>query len=678
MSRRCAIGLVLILVEAVALGLASGRMIHVAVPLATSTLVVVTGRRVMFTFERYLYTLAGLGALAILWWILLPPRVDHPLQMFPAAGTSLLYTGALYCLWHQTLQIAVIVDRPYDRLSGPFPSFPFIGVFALAIAGHYTFWAVRHNGCTGAAVVYAMFTVLYYCSRDREFGIRTYPVFTRIVLAALLVGALGGGVGTAIAVRQNETAINDWLNRLTVTPPPESALGFSREGRLDNVTNRRTAGDDQPVLFAFSDRAPGYLRGLVFDSYRDSRWSLPNPDRWVAAREAPPAVAALTNVGRNYFPLTRDATRGELNATEIFTVGTLLDTVFLPATATAVLVDTDAMGLDPANAVRETKPARRPGYVSVESTGTAVHVLSEADRKRYTALPELDPRVDELAKSITGRAGSNREKADAIELYFIQNYEYQIGIYVPPTYDPLTYFLLYKPKAHCEYFASGAAVMLRLSGVPARYVTGFVTVERNETGEFFVARNKDAHAWVEAWDPELGWFIVEATPPAGVPQAREVGALSALRDTLSLAWNRFRDRLGTQPLDAFVQAMGSVLDAIATSIYGKVLLGLLIALTGIRVYRRRRSRVQPASLADHLVRLRELIARADALARAEGISRADNETVRNFAERVALSASDRRVQDLAQWYREYDRVRYRDATNAAAHAFLESALPAAE
>ncbi len=56
--------------------------------------------------------------------------------------------------------------------------------------------------------------------------------------------------------------------------------------------------------------------------------------------------------------------------------------------------------------------------------------------------------------------------------------------------------------------------MLRSVGVPARYVTGYVADEPSEDQSgLWLARNQDAHAWVEAFDDQTGrWFPVESTP----------------------------------------------------------------------------------------------------------------------------------------------------------------------
>jgi hypothetical protein len=52
---------------------------------------------------------------------------------------------------------------------------------------------------------------------------------------------------------------------------------------------------------------------------------------------------------------------------------------------------------------------------------------------------------------------------------------------------------------------------MRLAGVPARVVTGYLGGEYNEIGRFFIVRQSDAHAWCEVWLPEVGWQRVDPT-----------------------------------------------------------------------------------------------------------------------------------------------------------------------
>jgi hypothetical protein len=64
-------------------------------------------------------------------------------------------------------------------------------------------------------------------------------------------------------------------------------------------------------------------------------------------------------------------------------------------------------------------------------------------------------------------------------------------------------------------------VMLRTLGIPARIVNGFQSGTFNPISEMFVIRESDAHSWVEAYEPRLGWITFDPTPPA--PRSGSLG-----------------------------------------------------------------------------------------------------------------------------------------------------------
>lgn len=110
----------------------------------------------------------------------------------------------------------------------------------------------------------------------------------------------------------------------------------------------------------------------------------------------------------------------------------------------------------------------------------------------------------------------------AQQLYTIEEY-----VRSSATYDKMTarmpgkekdfarWFLEDSDTGYCVHFASLATVLLRSAGIPARYVTGYMTTV-DDVG-FASVRAADAHAWVEFYLPG-GWFVMEATPAAPVEE----------------------------------------------------------------------------------------------------------------------------------------------------------------
>src|SRR5579871_5057998 len=106
----------------------------------------------------------------------------------------------------------------------------------------------------------------------------------------------------------------------------------------------------------------------------------------------------------------------------------------------------------------------------------------------YLQLPQLDPRIPELAKSVTAQAQTPVDKAIALESYLQSKYSYTLQLTSKQSGDPLARFLFETRAGHCEYFASAMAVMLRTLGIPSREVNGFLPGEYNELGEDYIVR----------------------------------------------------------------------------------------------------------------------------------------------------------------------------------------------
>jgi len=253
---------------------------------------------------------------------------------------------------------------------------------------------------------------------------------------------------------------------------------------------------------------------------------------------------------------------------------------------------------------------------------------------------ELDPRVRHLAARVfRGRSGT-QAKAGAVVQYFVSNYPYSLDIKIPEGEDPLTYFLLRRPPAYCEYFAAGAAVLLRLGGVPTRYAAGFAPSGRNMYGGYWVARYKDAHAWCEAYDDERGWVTVEATPPAGVPAVERNSAFGAFWDSLKFRRQELAVMIQTQGLRGLgawlLNRWGGVWALLQSWTPAGLLAKLCLAVTGAVALRRLFARPRPVAPTDpDMAKPHALLRRMDGWLSKQGRVRRADETVHQFARRIA-------------------------------------------
>ncbi|MGE5629634.1 MAG: transglutaminaseTgpA domain-containing protein [Caulobacteraceae bacterium] len=138
--------------------------------------------------------------------------------------------------------------------------------------------------------------------------------------------------------------------------------------------------------------------------------------------------------------------------------------------------------------------------------------LGGQEKKQYTELPNtITDRVKKLANDITKDYNNNFDKAMAIESYLRGHYKYTLEpSRLPDRREFVDYFLFEGKEGYCTYYATSMAVLLRASGIPGRYVEGFIS--RYEGSAVRNVRGTDAHAWAEAYFDGYGWITFEATP----------------------------------------------------------------------------------------------------------------------------------------------------------------------
>jgi hypothetical protein len=78
--------------------------------------------------------------------------------------------------------------------------------------------------------------------------------------------------------------------------------------------------------------------------------------------------------------------------------------------------------------------------------------------------------------------------------------------------SPIMMFLTTVRSGHCEYFATGAALLLRQAAIPTRYSTGFAVAEYDSSRKEFIIRGTHGHAWCRVWDGTK-WIDFDPTPP---------------------------------------------------------------------------------------------------------------------------------------------------------------------
>lgn len=120
--------------------------------------------------------------------------------------------------------------------------------------------------------------------------------------------------------------------------------------------------------------------------------------------------------------------------------------------------------------------------------------------------------LDAATAAVSEEASVN-DIAEAVAAYVRGSAQYSQLVQTPPEdlENFAQWFLEEQDRGYCVHFATTTAVLLRALGVEARYVTGYAAEVAADTPT--VVREKDSHAWVEYYEPEIGdWVVVEATP----------------------------------------------------------------------------------------------------------------------------------------------------------------------
>lgn len=205
-------------------------------------------------------------------------------------------------------------------------------------------------------------------------------------------------------------------------------------------------------------------------------------------------------------------------------------------------------------------------------------------------------------------------------------------------------------KGHCELFATALALALRSEDIPCRLVSGFRIHPYSETNTIVVL-SKQAHAWVEVWDPKAGWYSVDATPARSGPAAETgPGLFDQVRAALTSAWKTILglDEDSRAAALRWLQDLPGALARAPRTHPGLSFLTLALLALLIRMMRSRRRGRRPAPV----------IAYEDAVRRS-GLTRSSSETPREFLARArAAGIEETRLDELARATETHERARY--------------------
>lgn len=243
------------------------------------------------------------------------------------------------------------------------------------------------------------------------------------------------------------------------------------------------------VLQYRADTYITYLRGVSLGVYENNSWSAADP--YLYAQEGFSGENQLTGSGASHTLNVYTKRKEDLLYTTYF-----LEEI--PEGSTAI----DDAYLE--NSQNLTEYA-----IFYSGSGkTPTFAYSNYVKDVYTQLPEelkaalLDySRQERLIGASAGRIAGHVKNSAVYDLQTPRT---------PDNQDFVLYFLEESHRGYCVHFASATTLLLRAQGIPARYVTGY-SVDGN-IGQRNTVTADQSHAWVEYFQEDAGWRVLDPTP----------------------------------------------------------------------------------------------------------------------------------------------------------------------
>jgi len=400
----------------------------------------------------------------------------------------------------------------------------------------------------GALLVLARFASFEMLDRHPH----RFPRLDRVPLSGFVAGGVVFAVVAAIPLfallprLRSPYVVGPGGGRGTLT----QVAGFQDVMRLDGIG--RVRGSRQVVArLSYETPPPGghetRLKVMTYDRFANDEWS--RRQRRLRGHE----VRLVSMQPDGYYPLGvgpvdswmgvwmqpfgGDGLAVPVDGVELDLVPSAVEGFVTGATGAGVLLDDGGVVKLPF--VRSGMVRYRVGLT--RDRGVARSPLVSARSEPDPDPGDISPRIAELASAVMGE-GSDLERARRAEAHLASAFEYTTDLIGTPEGQRLETFLFASRRGHCELFASSMVLMLRSQGIAARLATGFLGADYNPIEGYYIVRESNAHAWVEARMADGAWLVFDPTPPDGRPVAGESGLsqlAAQLYDYLVFRWDRY-------------------------------------------------------------------------------------------------------------------------------------------
>ena len=187
--------------------------------------------------------------------------------------------------------------------------------------------------------------------------------------------------------------------------------------------------------------------------------------------------------------------------------------------------------------------------------------METSDLSPYKEKPEIHmaPQLQAWAKKMRASVGNDQSFVELFINHLQKEFTYTLNTKIVD-HNGLDQFFFNDKKGYCSHFAMALATALRANHIPANIVVGFYHGEWNEVGNYYILRNSDAHAWVEAKLDHGSWQKIDPTKFIK-SEANEINRsmeTQQLIDKQRYGWGLFKNIL--HRIDYFdAQVTGSIL-----------------------------------------------------------------------------------------------------------------------
>jgi transglutaminase-like putative cysteine protease len=293
-----------------------------------------------------------------------------------------------------------------------------------------------------------------------------------------------------------------------VAPPPIAIAGFADQVALGAHGSRILPNPQVILRIEFPEEQPEdmeslYWRGRSYDRFDGMRWS----------RSMLPPSSVPREWYRDRWPgpvLRQEVLAVPVEGRALFAIHPLVRLEGGPGTHP--LPDNSGDFVYWGRAAPSYSAWSKPRRPSPEALRSATGNFTPS-RQSFLQLPALPRRIRTLADSLTAPHENDYDRVAVVERWFHREFQYTSNLPAIPEEATLDHFLFERRAGHCEYFSTAMVMVLRLAGIPAREVNGFVGGEWNEFGSYLAVTQNQAHSWVEVWFPGYGWVPFDPTPP---------------------------------------------------------------------------------------------------------------------------------------------------------------------